>query len=77
MASGITSFPITHRNPCLRHPRLFPPDSLSATTTTTTNTPLGGNLGFFPPYFTVTPPPLLLPNPSSKGLVFASVGSSH
>jgi len=23
MASGITSFPITHRNPCLRHPRLY------------------------------------------------------
>jgi len=23
MLSGITSFTITHRNPCLRHPRLY------------------------------------------------------
>jgi len=46
-----------------RHPRPFPPQSLSATTTTTTtNAPLGGNLGCFPPFLTAAPLPLLLQN---------------
>jgi len=54
----------------------FPPPFLSATTTTT-NPPLGGSLSVFPPFLTTPPLPLLLQNPSSMGLAFASLGNSY
>ncbi|MBN8617324.1 MAG: hypothetical protein J0L63_00370 [Anaerolineae bacterium] len=59
---------------CLRQPRPFPPQSLSATTTTTTtNLPLRRLTSAFPPFLTTALLPLLLQNPAVKGLAFALV----
>jgi len=73
---------------CLRHPLSFPPRRqktahrppipaafiVGAPDDDDDKHPLGGSIGFFPPFYSTAP--LLLQNPSGKGLESTSVGLS-